>query len=94
MLTGRHIVALGAVLAGVVVVASGAFSVQLLKLQLPERMLDVFEAGISYYIFHALPLLFFGWAFIQWEKIILKNGLSFCLRNPILFRKSLLVSIA
>ena len=67
MLTGRYIVALGAVLAGVAV-ATGAFGAHMLKPRLSEHMLEVFETGVRYHMFHALALLFSGLAFIEWER--------------------------
>ena len=77
MITGRHIVVLGAVLAGVAV-AAGAFGAHMLKPRLSERMLEVFETGVRYHMFHALALLFSGWAFIQWEvKYFQKAALAF-----------------
>ena len=77
MITGRHIVALGAVLAGLAV-ASGAFGAHMLKPRLSEHMLEVFETGVRYHMFHALALIFSGWAFIQWQaKIFLKAALAF-----------------
>ena len=77
MITGRHIVVLGAVLAGVAV-ASGAFGAHMLKPRLSEHMLEVFETGVRYHMFHALALLFSGLAFIQWEtKIFQKAALAF-----------------
>ncbi len=77
MLTGRHIVALGAVLAGVAV-ATGAFGAHMLKPRLSEHMLEVFETGVRYHMFHALAVLFSGLAFIQWEtKIFQKAALVF-----------------
>ena len=69
--------ALGAALAGVAV-ATGAFAAHMLKPQLSERMLEVFETGVRYHMFHALALIFSGWAFIQLEeKVFLKAALAF-----------------
>ena len=79
MLTGRHIVALGAVLAGVAV-ATGAFGAHMLKPRLSEHMLEVFETGVRYHMFHALALIFSGWAFIQLgTNIFQKATLAFVL---------------
>jgi len=79
MITGRHIVVLGAVLAGVAV-AAGAFGAHMLKPRLSERMLEVFETGVRYHMFHALALLFSGLAFIQWaEKFFQRAALAFVL---------------
>ena len=77
MITGRHIVASGAVLAGIAV-ATGAFGAHMLKSQLSEHMLEVFETGVHYHMFHALALIFSGWVFIQYgEKIFQRAALAF-----------------
>ena len=56
MPTGRYIVALGAVLAGVAVV-TGAFGAHILKPRLSEHMMEVFETGVLYHMFHSLALI-------------------------------------
>ena len=59
MPTGRYIVALGAMLAGVAVV-TGAFGAHILKPRLSEHMMEVFETGVLYHMFHSLALIFSG----------------------------------
>jgi len=56
-MTGRQILALGAVLAGIAV-AIGAFGAHMLRPILSERMMEVFETAVRYHMFHAFALLF------------------------------------
>ena len=88
MITGRHIVALGAVLAGVAVV-TGAFAAHMIKPQLSERMLEVFETGVRYHMFHALALIFSGWAFIQLGTNIFQKATLAFVAGIFLFSGSL-----
>jgi len=77
MINGRYIVSLGAILAGTAV-AAGAFGAHMLKPQLSEHMLVVFETSVRYHMFHALALIFSGWVFIQWKvKIFQIAALAF-----------------
>jgi uncharacterized membrane protein YgdD (TMEM256/DUF423 family) len=57
----RTFVLLGAVLA-CLGVAGGAFGAHSLKALLPADLLAVFETGVRYQMYHALALLFVGWA--------------------------------
>ncbi len=75
---GRQILALGAVLAGLAV-ATGAFGAHMLRPRLTERMMEVFETGVRYHMFHSLALLFSGWAVTQYESSIFqKAAWAFC----------------
>ena len=76
-LTGRRILACGAVLAGIAV-ATGAFGAHMLRPRLTERMMEVFETGVRYHMFHSLAILFSGWAFVQFESgMFRKAALAF-----------------
>jgi len=89
-MTGRQILALGAVFAGVAV-AMGAFGAHMLKPRLSERMMEVFETGVRYHMFHSLALLFSGWALTEFESgIFRKAAWSFC-AGIIIFSGSLYV---
>lgn len=89
-MTGRQILALGAVFAGVAV-ATGAFGAHMLKPRLSERMMEVFETGVRYHMFHSLALLFSGWAVRQFELgIFRKAAWAFC-AGIIIFSGSLYV---
>lgn len=52
----RLFLAISSVLGGLAV-ATGAFASHGLKNQLPERMLEIFETGVRYQMYHALALL-------------------------------------
>lgn len=78
MVTGKQILAIGAVLAGVAV-ATGAFGAHMLKPRLSEKMMEVFDTGVRYHMFHSLAMLFAGWAVVQFEAgIFRKAALAFC----------------
>ena len=89
-MTGRHILAIGAVLGGVAV-AIGAFGAQMLRPRLSERMMDVFETGVRYHMFHAVALLFSGWAFIQFESGIFRKAAWAFVAGIVFFSGSLYV---
>lgn len=50
----------GALSAGIAV-AAGAFGAHALRARLEPRMLEVFETGARYQMYHALALLFVAW---------------------------------
>lgn len=89
-MTGRQILALGAVLAGIAV-AIGAFGAHMLRPRLSERMMEVFETGVRYHMFHALGLLFAGWAYLQFESRIFRKAAWAFLAGIIFFAGSLYV---
>jgi uncharacterized membrane protein YgdD (TMEM256/DUF423 family) len=55
----RTIVALGA-LNGALAVAAGAFGAHALKERLDARMLEIFETGARYHMYHALAMVLCG----------------------------------
>jgi uncharacterized membrane protein YgdD (TMEM256/DUF423 family) len=57
--------ALGA-LSSFAAVALGAFGAHALRGRLPPDMLQVFDTGIRYHMFHALGLLAVAWAATRW----------------------------
>jgi uncharacterized membrane protein YgdD (TMEM256/DUF423 family) len=61
----RLFVTLGAVLAGVGV-ALGAFGAHALRGRLTPELLEVYEVGVRYQLYHALALLAVGWAASRW----------------------------
>ena len=72
-MNGRQILGLGAVFAGLAV-AIGAFGAHMLKPRLSEHMMEVFETGVRYHMFHALALLFSGWAMTQFESKVFQKA--------------------
>jgi len=63
--TGRHLVALGASLAGLAV-AAGAFGAHALRARLAPGDLLVFETGARYQMYHGLALIAAGWVAERW----------------------------
>ena len=47
-------------------VALGAFGAHALKTRLSEEMLNIFEVGVRYQMYHALALLAVAWACVKW----------------------------
>lgn len=66
MSTARLFAGLGALLAGLAVVA-GAFGAHALRARIGPEMLAVFETGARYQMYHALALLALAWATTQWQ---------------------------
>ena len=89
-MTGRQILALGAVLAGMAV-AIGAFGAHMLRPRLSERMMEVFETGVRYHMFHSLALLFSGWALTQFELGIFRKAALAFVAGIVIFSGSLYV---
>ncbi|MDA0740132.1 MAG: DUF423 domain-containing protein [Nitrospirae bacterium] len=89
-MTGRQILALGAVLAGIAV-ATGAFGAHMLRPRLSERMMEVFETGVRYHMFHSLALLFSGWALTQFELGIFRKAALAFVVGIVIFSGSLYV---
>jgi uncharacterized membrane protein YgdD (TMEM256/DUF423 family) len=84
----RIFVALGAASA-LVGVALGAFAAHLLKDRLPADLLTIFEVGVRYQMYHALALLFTGWAAARFASpLIIWGGWLFA-AGTILFSGSL-----
>jgi len=63
----RTFFTLGAALAGIGV-ALGAFAAHGLKSRLAPDLLQVFETGVRYQVFHALALLAVAWAAARWPS--------------------------
>jgi uncharacterized membrane protein YgdD (TMEM256/DUF423 family) len=61
----RTLVAVGA-LSAMVAVAAGAFGAHGLRGRLTPALLEVFETGARYHMYHALGLLAAGWAAARW----------------------------
>lgn len=79
---------IGAVSAGLGV-AIGAFAAHGLRGRLTADMLNVFETGVRYQMYHALALLALGWATTRWPGATL-NGAGWCfVAGTVLFSGSL-----
>ena len=64
-MTSRHLVALGASMAGLAV-AAGAFGAHALRARLAPGDLLVFETGARYQMYHGLALIAAGWIAERW----------------------------
>jgi uncharacterized membrane protein YgdD (TMEM256/DUF423 family) len=79
---------IGAVSAGLGV-AIGAFAAHGLRGRLTADMVNVFETGVRYQMYHALALLALGWATARWPGGAL-NGAGWCfVIGTVLFSGSL-----
>ena len=63
----RRIFAAGSIFAGLGVIF-GAFGAHALKASLSPKMLDTFETGIRYQMYHGLGLLALAWAIGRWPE--------------------------
>ncbi len=86
----RTFVALGALFAFIGVVL-GAFAAHGLKGHLSADLLDTFQTGVRYQMYHALGLLAVGWASTRWpERGLVWTGSLFA-AGIVLFSGSLYV---
>jgi len=84
----RFFFSLGAVSA-LIAVAAGAFGAHSLRGRLSAEMLDIFEVGARYQMYHALAMLAVAWAYTRWPgSLVLAGGWLFIL-GTILFSGSL-----
>ena len=66
---GARLWALAGAANGFLAVAAGAFGAHGLRSRVSERMLEVFETGARYQMFHALALLALAWVASQREGV-------------------------
>jgi uncharacterized membrane protein YgdD (TMEM256/DUF423 family) len=64
--TARLFAAIGALL-GLLSVAAGAFGAHALRARLEPAMVEVFETGARYQMYHALALFAVAWAMDRWQ---------------------------
>lgn len=84
----RLFVIVGA-LSGAIGVGAGAFGAHALRARLEPRMLEVFETGARYQMYHAIALLFVAWAASRWPgNLTTASGWLF-LAGTVLFSGSL-----
>ena len=63
----RFFFAAGSLLA-FLAVALGAFAAHALKLRLSPDMMNIFETGVRYHMYHSLGLLAVAWATSRWPE--------------------------
>jgi len=84
----RRIFALGSILAGLGVVF-GAFGAHALKASLSPKMLDTFETGVRYQMYHGLGLLALAWAVSRWPERRLVPAAWLLIAGTVVFSWSL-----
>lgn len=84
----RLFVMLGALSAGVAI-AAGAFGAHALRARLEPRMLEVFETGARYQMYHALALLAVAWVASRWPGSLVNASGWLFLAGTLLFSGSL-----
>jgi len=72
-------------------VALGAFGAHALKGRLSSEMLDIFEVGVRYQMYHALALLAVAWASSRWPQSQASAGGWAFLAGIVIFSGSLYV---
>lgn len=84
----RLFFAIGA-LSALIAVAAGAFGAHGLKVRLSPEMLNVFEIGVRYQMYHALALFIVAWACTRWPgTLVTASGVLF-ITGTVLFSGSL-----
>jgi len=84
----RRIFAAGSGLAGMGVVF-GAFGAHALEASLTPKMLDTFETGVRYQMYHGLGLLALAWAISRWPERRLGSAAWLLLAGTAVFSGSL-----
>lgn len=70
-------------------VGAGAFGAHGLKHKISTEMLNVFEIGVRYQMYHALALIAVAWALGKWPSSIVSAGGWLFLIGTLLFSGSL-----
>ncbi|MCI0528981.1 MAG: DUF423 domain-containing protein [Nitrospira sp.] len=84
----RLFFSLGA-LSAFIAVAAGAFGAHSLRGRLSADMLNIFEVGARYQMYHALAMLAVAWAYTRWPGfLVIVSGWLFIL-GTVLFSGSL-----
>lgn len=84
----RHVFAVGSLLSGLGV-AFGAFGAHALKASLSPTMLETFETGVRYQMYHGLGLLALAWAISRWPERRLMPAAWLLLAGTVVFSGSL-----
>lgn len=72
-------------------VAIGAFGAHGLKPFLEGRMVDVFDTGVRYHMYHSLGVLIAGWAWVSWKHPSFRHAAFAFVFGILLFSGSLYV---
>jgi uncharacterized membrane protein YgdD (TMEM256/DUF423 family) len=84
----RRIFAIGSILTGLGVVF-GAFGAHALKASLSPLLLNTFETGVRYQMYHGLGLLALAWAVGRWPERRLAPAAWLLLMGTVVFSGSL-----
>ncbi len=84
----RLFVVIGA-LSGAIGVGAGAFGAHALRARLEPRMLEVFETGARYQMYHAIALLGVAWVASRWPGSLSTASGWLFLAGTVLFSGSL-----
>lgn len=84
----RLFVILGA-LSGAIGVGAGAFGAHALRAKLEPRMLEVFETGARYQMYHAIALLAVAWVASRWPGSLTTASGWLFVAGTVLFSGSL-----
>lgn len=84
----RQVFAVGSLLSGLGV-AFGAFGAHALKSSLSPKMLETFETGVRYQMYHGLGLLALAWAISRWPERRLMPAAWLLLAGTVVFSGSL-----
>jgi uncharacterized membrane protein YgdD (TMEM256/DUF423 family) len=84
----RLFLTLGA-LSAAIAVAAGAFGAHALRARLEPRLLDVFETGARYQMYHALALVVVAWVAARWPGALASSAGWLFVAGTLLFSGSL-----
>jgi uncharacterized membrane protein YgdD (TMEM256/DUF423 family) len=76
-------------LSGAMGVAAGAFGAHALRARVEPRLLEVFETGARYQLYHALALLAVAWASSRWPGTLTTAAGWLFVAGTVLFSGSL-----
>ena len=88
----KRVFAAGSILTGLGVVF-GAFGAHALKASLSPKMLETFETGVRYQMYHGLGLLAVAWAISRWPERRLAQAAWLLLAGTVVFSGSLYVLV-
>jgi uncharacterized membrane protein YgdD (TMEM256/DUF423 family) len=83
----------GGALAAGLAVGLGAFGAHGLRDKVEPRMLEVFETGVRYHMYHALALIAVGWVTTRWNSAWLSASGWLFVAGIVIFSGSLYVMV-
>lgn len=72
-----------------IAIALGAFGAHALKSRLSSELLEIFEVGVRYQMYHALALFAVAWCYNTWPSALVKTAGWFFVVGTIIFSGSL-----